>query len=154
MPDAPSSVHLSVASSSSLQVNFWEPLSINSAVVTKYKGKDQDPCSRAVPHSYGRCLAPLAPHVNTIEPWAVLPSLSWATFMLECRRNWGCWTPWPPPKCSELDQASSLQQGKTWGIICWLPPHPAHWEDHCPAPLTHLNQIFLGSGRISSIPRF
>ncbi|KAF4798511.1 Ankyrin repeat and fibronectin type-III domain-containing protein 1 [Turdus rufiventris] len=37
VPDAPSSVHLSVASSSSLQVNFWEPLSINSAVVTKYK---------------------------------------------------------------------------------------------------------------------
>ncbi|XP_063270780.1 ankyrin repeat and fibronectin type-III domain-containing protein 1-like isoform X2 [Prinia subflava] len=36
-PDAPSSVHLSVASSSSLQVTFWEPLSVNSAVVTKYK---------------------------------------------------------------------------------------------------------------------
>ncbi|XP_039587969.1 ankyrin repeat and fibronectin type-III domain-containing protein 1-like isoform X6 [Passer montanus] len=37
VPDAPSSVHLSVASSSSLQVTFWEPLSVNSAVVTKYK---------------------------------------------------------------------------------------------------------------------
>ncbi|NXI22198.1 ANKF1 protein, partial [Sterrhoptilus dennistouni] len=37
VPDAPSSVHLSVASSSSLQVTFWEPLSVNSAIVTKYK---------------------------------------------------------------------------------------------------------------------
>uniref|UniRef100_A0A8C3MZV0 Uncharacterized protein n=1 Tax=Geospiza parvula TaxID=87175 RepID=A0A8C3MZV0_GEOPR len=37
VPDAPSSVHLSVASSTSLQVTFWEPLSVNSAVVTKYK---------------------------------------------------------------------------------------------------------------------
>ncbi|RLV94064.1 hypothetical protein DV515_00013271 [Chloebia gouldiae] len=37
VPDAPSSVHLSVASSSSLQVTFWEPLNVNSAVVTKYK---------------------------------------------------------------------------------------------------------------------
>ncbi|NWW70013.1 ANKF1 protein, partial [Climacteris rufus] len=37
VPDAPTSIHLSVASSSSLQVTFWEPLSVNSAVVTKYK---------------------------------------------------------------------------------------------------------------------
>ncbi|XP_030906121.2 ankyrin repeat and fibronectin type-III domain-containing protein 1-like isoform X1 [Melopsittacus undulatus] len=37
VPDAPSNVHLSVASSSSVQVNFGEPLSFNSAVVTKYK---------------------------------------------------------------------------------------------------------------------
>ncbi|XP_049647743.1 ankyrin repeat and fibronectin type-III domain-containing protein 1-like isoform X3 [Accipiter gentilis] len=37
VPDAPTNVHLSVASSSSVQVTFWEPLSINSAVVTKYK---------------------------------------------------------------------------------------------------------------------
>lgn len=58
MPDAPSSVHLSVASSSSLQVTFWEPLSVNSAIVTKYKGKDQDPRSRARSHSHSRCLAP------------------------------------------------------------------------------------------------
>lgn len=101
-----------MASSSSLQVTFWEPLSINSAVVTKYKGKDQDPCGRAVPHSYRRCLAPLAPHVNTTEPWAMLPSLSQATFMLERRRNQGCWTPWPPPKCSELDQTSSCTKAK------------------------------------------
>ncbi|NWU90790.1 ANKF1 protein, partial [Upupa epops] len=37
VPDAPTNVHLSVASSSSVQVAFWEPLSVNSAVVTKYK---------------------------------------------------------------------------------------------------------------------
>ncbi|XP_061849013.1 ankyrin repeat and fibronectin type-III domain-containing protein 1 isoform X2 [Colius striatus] len=37
VPDAPTNVHLSVASSSSVLVTFWEPLSINSAVVTKYK---------------------------------------------------------------------------------------------------------------------
>ncbi|KAM6244529.1 ankyrin repeat and fibronectin type-III domain-containing protein 1-like isoform 1-T1 [Spheniscus humboldti] len=37
VPDAPTNVHLSVASSSSVQVTFWEPLSVNSAVVTKYK---------------------------------------------------------------------------------------------------------------------
>ncbi|KAI6076759.1 Ankyrin repeat and fibronectin type-III domain-containing protein 1-like isoform X1 [Aix galericulata] len=37
VPDPPSNVHLSVASSSSVQVTFWEPLSVNSAVVTKYK---------------------------------------------------------------------------------------------------------------------
>ncbi|XP_068276210.1 ankyrin repeat and fibronectin type-III domain-containing protein 1-like isoform X3 [Nyctibius grandis] len=37
VPDAPSNVHLSVASSSSVQVTFWEPLSVNSAIVTKYK---------------------------------------------------------------------------------------------------------------------
>ncbi|XP_072734129.1 ankyrin repeat and fibronectin type-III domain-containing protein 1-like isoform X1 [Ciconia boyciana] len=37
VPDAPTNVHLSVASSSSVQVTFWEPLSINSAVITKYK---------------------------------------------------------------------------------------------------------------------
>ncbi|XP_029432384.1 ankyrin repeat and fibronectin type-III domain-containing protein 1-like isoform X3 [Rhinatrema bivittatum] len=37
VPDAPTNVHLSVASSSSLQVIFQEPLSVNSAVVTKYK---------------------------------------------------------------------------------------------------------------------
>uniref|UniRef100_A0A8C0FGV5 Fibronectin type-III domain-containing protein n=1 Tax=Bubo bubo TaxID=30461 RepID=A0A8C0FGV5_BUBBB len=43
VPDAPTNVHLSVASSSSVQVTFWEPLSVNSAVVTKYKGKDRDP---------------------------------------------------------------------------------------------------------------
>ncbi|XP_034639734.1 ankyrin repeat and fibronectin type-III domain-containing protein 1-like isoform X7 [Trachemys scripta elegans] len=36
-PDPPANVHLSVASSSSVQVTFGEPLSINSAVVTKYK---------------------------------------------------------------------------------------------------------------------
>uniref|UniRef100_A0A8D0KT16 Fibronectin type-III domain-containing protein n=1 Tax=Strix occidentalis caurina TaxID=311401 RepID=A0A8D0KT16_STROC len=43
VPDVPTNVHLSVASSSSVQVTFWEPLSVNSAVVTKYKGKDRDP---------------------------------------------------------------------------------------------------------------
>ncbi|KFP83796.1 Ankyrin repeat and fibronectin type-III domain-containing protein 1, partial [Acanthisitta chloris] len=37
VPDAPTSVHLSVASSSSVHVTFSEPLSVNSAVVTKYK---------------------------------------------------------------------------------------------------------------------
>ncbi|KAM6378853.1 ankyrin repeat and fibronectin type-III domain-containing protein 1-like isoform 3-T3 [Pluvialis apricaria] len=37
VPDAPTNVQLSVASSSSVQVTFWEPLSVNSAVVTKYK---------------------------------------------------------------------------------------------------------------------
>ncbi|KAJ8245800.1 hypothetical protein GJAV_G00260450 [Gymnothorax javanicus] len=36
-PDAPSSVHLSVGSNSSLRVNFQEPFSVNSAVVTRYK---------------------------------------------------------------------------------------------------------------------
>ncbi|XP_070304434.1 ankyrin repeat and fibronectin type-III domain-containing protein 1 [Salvelinus sp. IW2-2015] len=36
-PDVPSSVRLSVLSSSSLRVDFQEPLSVNSAVVTKYK---------------------------------------------------------------------------------------------------------------------
>ncbi|XP_073218999.1 ankyrin repeat and fibronectin type-III domain-containing protein 1-like isoform X5 [Lepidochelys kempii] len=36
-PDPPTNVHLSVASSSSVQVTFGEPLSVNSAVVTKYK---------------------------------------------------------------------------------------------------------------------
>lgn len=47
VPDPPSNVHLSVASSSSVQVTFWEPLSVNSAVVTKYKGKDWGPCAVA-----------------------------------------------------------------------------------------------------------
>ncbi|KAM6249964.1 ankyrin repeat and fibronectin type-III domain-containing protein 1-like isoform 3-T3 [Porphyrio hochstetteri] len=37
VPDAPTNVHLSVASSSSVQVTFLEPQSVNSAVVTKYK---------------------------------------------------------------------------------------------------------------------
>ncbi|XP_069503032.1 ankyrin repeat and fibronectin type-III domain-containing protein 1-like isoform X3 [Ambystoma mexicanum] len=37
VPDPPTNVCLSVSSSSSLQVTFQEPLSINSAVVTKYK---------------------------------------------------------------------------------------------------------------------
>ncbi|XP_030626060.1 ankyrin repeat and fibronectin type-III domain-containing protein 1 [Chanos chanos] len=36
-PDPPTSVRLSVSSNSSLRVNFQEPLSVNSAVVTKYK---------------------------------------------------------------------------------------------------------------------
>ncbi|XP_069011849.1 ankyrin repeat and fibronectin type-III domain-containing protein 1 isoform X1 [Embiotoca jacksoni] len=36
-PDAPSVVRLSVSSSSSLKVDFQEPLCVNSAVVTKYK---------------------------------------------------------------------------------------------------------------------
>uniref|UniRef100_A0A1A8FYA0 Ankyrin repeat and fibronectin type-III domain-containing protein 1-like n=4 Tax=Nothobranchius korthausae TaxID=1143690 RepID=A0A1A8FYA0_9TELE len=36
-PDAPSVVHLSVSSSTSLLVDFHEPLCVNSAVVTKYK---------------------------------------------------------------------------------------------------------------------
>ncbi|KAJ8364191.1 hypothetical protein SKAU_G00130220 [Synaphobranchus kaupii] len=36
-PDAPSNVRLSVGSNSSLRVNFQEPLSVNSAVVTRYK---------------------------------------------------------------------------------------------------------------------
>ncbi|CAG5907725.1 unnamed protein product [Menidia menidia] len=36
-PDAPSIVYLSVSSSTSLQVDFQEPLCVNSAVVTKYK---------------------------------------------------------------------------------------------------------------------
>ncbi|XP_069036950.1 ankyrin repeat and fibronectin type-III domain-containing protein 1 isoform X3 [Lepisosteus oculatus] len=36
-PEAPSNVRLSVSSSSSLRVTFHEPLSVNSAVVTKYK---------------------------------------------------------------------------------------------------------------------
>lgn len=38
-------VHLSVANSTSLEVTFQEPLSVNSAVVTKYKGKAMD-CTR------------------------------------------------------------------------------------------------------------
>ncbi|XP_020663849.3 ankyrin repeat and fibronectin type-III domain-containing protein 1 isoform X1 [Pogona vitticeps] len=37
VPDPPMNVHLSVASSTSLEVSFEEPLSVNSAVVTKYK---------------------------------------------------------------------------------------------------------------------
>ncbi|KAF7242904.1 Ankyrin repeat and fibronectin type-III domain-containing protein 1 [Varanus komodoensis] len=37
VPDPPTNVHLSVASSSSVEVSFQEPLSVNSAVVTKYK---------------------------------------------------------------------------------------------------------------------
>lgn len=36
-PDPPAHVHLSVASSSSVQATFGEPVSVNSAVVTKYK---------------------------------------------------------------------------------------------------------------------
>ncbi|XP_034049791.1 ankyrin repeat and fibronectin type-III domain-containing protein 1 [Thalassophryne amazonica] len=36
-PEAPTAVHLSVSSSTSLRVDFQEPLSVNSAVVTKYK---------------------------------------------------------------------------------------------------------------------
>ncbi|XP_051877152.1 ankyrin repeat and fibronectin type-III domain-containing protein 1-like [Pristis pectinata] len=36
-PDAPVQVRLSIASSTSLQVTFQEPLSVNSAVVTKYR---------------------------------------------------------------------------------------------------------------------
>ncbi|XP_046888294.1 ankyrin repeat and fibronectin type-III domain-containing protein 1 [Hypomesus transpacificus] len=36
-PEAPSSVRLSVSSSTSLRVDYLEPLSVNSAVVTKYK---------------------------------------------------------------------------------------------------------------------
>lgn len=38
-PDAPSAVRLSVSSSTSLRVDFQEPLCVNSAVVTKYKGQ-------------------------------------------------------------------------------------------------------------------
>lgn len=41
-PDAPGVVRLSVSSSTSLRVDFQEPLCVNSAVVTKYKG--QPPC--------------------------------------------------------------------------------------------------------------
>ncbi|KAL8175187.1 UNVERIFIED_CONTAM: Ankyrin repeat and fibronectin type-III domain-containing protein 1 [Gekko kuhli] len=37
VPDPPTNVHLSVASSTSVEVVFQEPLSVNSAVVTKYK---------------------------------------------------------------------------------------------------------------------
>ncbi|KAJ7305763.1 hypothetical protein JRQ81_010129, partial [Phrynocephalus forsythii] len=37
VPDPPTNVRLSVASSSSLEVSFQEPLSVNSAIVTKYK---------------------------------------------------------------------------------------------------------------------
>ncbi|XP_077172551.1 ankyrin repeat and fibronectin type-III domain-containing protein 1-like isoform X3 [Paroedura picta] len=37
VPDPPTNVHLSVASSTSVEVAFQEPLSVNSAVVTKYK---------------------------------------------------------------------------------------------------------------------
>ncbi|XP_060642173.2 ankyrin repeat and fibronectin type-III domain-containing protein 1-like isoform X1 [Anolis sagrei] len=37
VPDPPTNVHLSVASSTSVEVSFQEPLSVNSAVVTKYK---------------------------------------------------------------------------------------------------------------------
>ncbi|XP_062999407.1 ankyrin repeat and fibronectin type-III domain-containing protein 1-like isoform X1 [Elgaria multicarinata webbii] len=37
VPDPPMNVHLSVASSTSVEVSFQEPLSVNSAVVTKYK---------------------------------------------------------------------------------------------------------------------
>lgn len=40
-PEAPSAVYLSVSSSTSLRVDFQEPLSVNSAVVTKYKGQQQ-----------------------------------------------------------------------------------------------------------------
>ena len=39
MPDPPSCVSLTVASSSSLLVRFDEPLNHNGAVVTKYRGK-------------------------------------------------------------------------------------------------------------------
>lgn len=38
-PDAPASVLLGVASSSSLLVRFDEPINHNGAVVTRYKGK-------------------------------------------------------------------------------------------------------------------
>ncbi|XP_063171153.1 ankyrin repeat and fibronectin type-III domain-containing protein 1-like [Candoia aspera] len=37
VPDPPTNVHLSVASSTSVEVSFQEPLSVNSAIVTKYK---------------------------------------------------------------------------------------------------------------------
>ncbi|KAF7709060.1 hypothetical protein HF521_018117 [Silurus meridionalis] len=36
-PDPPSCVHLSVSSSSSLKVNFQEPLCLNAAIITKYR---------------------------------------------------------------------------------------------------------------------
>lgn len=32
--------------------------------------------------------------------------------MLEHRRSLGCWTAWPPSKCSELDQTSSCIEVK------------------------------------------
>lgn len=72
MPDPPSNVHLSVASSSSVQVTFWEPLSVNSAVVTKYKGKDRGPCAvaehpgRASRMQWGTCPVPTLP-----APWGL-----------------------------------------------------------------------------------
>ncbi|XP_061455356.1 ankyrin repeat and fibronectin type-III domain-containing protein 1-like isoform X2 [Rhineura floridana] len=37
VPDPPTNVHLSVASSTSVEVSFQDPLSVNSAIVTKYK---------------------------------------------------------------------------------------------------------------------
>lgn len=43
-PEAPSAAYLSVSSSTSLRVDFQEPLSVNSAVVTKYKGQLQYRC--------------------------------------------------------------------------------------------------------------
>lgn len=42
-PEAPSAVRLSVSSSTSLRVDFQEPLCVNSAVVTKYKGLPKCP---------------------------------------------------------------------------------------------------------------
>lgn len=42
-PDAPAAVRLSVSSSTSLRVDFQEPLCVNAAVVTKYKGQRSVP---------------------------------------------------------------------------------------------------------------
>lgn len=83
-----------------MQVTFWEPLNVNSAVVTKYKGKD-----RGLHTSTGDMHTFQAPQVCQEDalgcsPWvchdsgpgllAVLPSPCQATFVLKCRRSQGC----------------------------------------------------------------
>lgn len=51
----------------------------------------------------------------------MLPSPSQATFMLEDRGSHSCWTAWPPPKCSELDQTSSCTKAKLGVLLVGSP---------------------------------
>lgn len=79
-----------------MQVTFWEPLNVNSAVVTKYKGKDRGPhTSTGDMHTWQE------PQVCWGILWDAHPRHAmpagqgcWqccqATFVLKCRRSQGC----------------------------------------------------------------
>ncbi|XP_056153692.1 ankyrin repeat and fibronectin type-III domain-containing protein 1 isoform X2 [Lampris incognitus] len=69
-PDAPSVVRLSVSSSSSLRVDFQEPLSVNAAVVTKYK----------VGWSYSPSFSPLLGEVLVEDTTLLQCSITGLTF--------------------------------------------------------------------------